>query len=206
MKSILVTLCLMAISLLSSTSCISANHRNQDIVKEIRPISGFERISITSVATVYFTQADTYSFSIEGPQAYVARTTACVDNGQLTVGLSNGLKNVDGDLILRISAPRLTAVCFQGVGSFNCPSPLRLDHVSLELQGVGKLNIGDLRCRQADIRVEGVGSATVCLYCERLHASVSGVGSVTLKGTAKTARFDQSGIGSIHRQQLHTEK
>ena len=206
MKRILLTLCLMAATLASTTSCISANNRHKETVKETRAVNGFDRIDITSVGTIYFTQAEEYTFSIEGPKEYVDRTTTRVDNGQLTVGLSNGLKNVDGDLILRISAPRLTAVCFQGVGSFNCPSPLRLDHISLELQGVGKLNIGDLHCRQADIRVEGVGSATVCLYCERLHASVSGVGSVTLKGTAKTARFDQSGIGSIHRQQLQTEE
>ena len=204
MKRILLTLCLMAATLASTTSCISANNRHKETVKETRAVNGFDRIDITSVGTIYFTQAEEYTFSIEGPKEY--RTTTRVENGQLTIGLSKGLKNVDGDLIIRITAPDLTAIDFQGVGSFNCPSPLRLDHVRLALAGVGKLNIGDLHCRQADIRVEGVGSATVCLYCERLHASVSGVGSVTLKGTAKTARFDQSGIGSIHRQQLQTEE
>lgn len=206
MKRILLTLCLMAATLASTISCISANNRHKETVKETRAVNGFDRIDITSVGTIYFTQAEEYTFSIEGPKEYVDRTTTRVENGQLSIGLSKGLKNVDGDLIIRITAPDLTAIDFQGVGSFNCPSPLRLDHVRLALAGVGKLNIDDLHCQQADIRVEGVGSATVCLYCDRLHASVSGVGSVTLKGTAKTARFDQSGIGSIHRQQLQTEE
>ena len=206
MKRILVTLCLIATALISTTSCISANNKGKDTVKETRHIVGFDRIDITSVATVYFTQADTFSFSIEGPKEYVERTTTQVENGLLTVGFTKGLKNIDGNIIIRISAPDLTDIHFQGVGSFNCTSSLHLDRVRLELEGVGKLNIEDLHCRQADIRVEGVGSADICLFCDRLDVSLDGVGSVTLKGTAKTARFDRNGIGSIHRQHLQIEE
>ena len=52
---------------------------------ETRNLSGYTSIHIDGVATVRFTQSDTYSCRIEGKAKEVARLTTTVENGILTI-------------------------------------------------------------------------------------------------------------------------
>ena len=52
---------------------------------ETRNLSGYTSIHIDGVATVCFTQSDTYSCRIEGKAKELARLTTTVENGILTI-------------------------------------------------------------------------------------------------------------------------
>lgn len=186
-------------------TCINAKGSSGDKVSETRSVSAFHSIELESVASVYFTQSNTYSLRVEGEKKWVNQTKCTVKDGVLLITWAEKgkktTKNVNG-LSIYISAPDLQKVIFEGVGSFNCKSRLNLKDVKFDIQGVGSLNVADLHARNVKITLEGVGSGELTVDCDRLDASVEGVGSLTLSGKARSAHISKDGIGSVSTRRL----
>lgn len=174
-------------------------------VSEVRKVEAFSSIEVTSVATVYFTQSDTYSLKIEGKEKYVKTTTTVVNDGRLVIGFKDGDKesrNRKEGVTIYLSAPDLKNLGFTGVGSFNCEKPLKLDDVKFQVEGVGKVNVKDLTCNTLRVGLEGVGKADINVNCDYLSANLDGVGSVKLSGSAGSADISKNGIGSVNTRNL----
>lgn len=186
-------------------TCISAKGSSEDKVSETRRVSAFHSIELESVASVYFTQSNTYSLRVEGEKKWVNQTKCTVKDGVLLITWAEKgkktTKNVNG-LSIYISAPDLQEVTFEGVGSFNCKSRLNLKDVKFDVQGVGSLKVADLHARNVEITLEGVGSGELTVDCDQLDASVEGVGSLTLSGKARSAHISKDGIGSVSTRRL----
>ena len=200
MKHVWMTIgCLLAVALMS-VACAADN----DKVSEVRKVDSFSSIEITSVGTVYFTQGDECSLRIEGKEKFVKNTTTTVKDGCLLVGFkeNDNNNNRNNGVTIYLTAPDLKRVEFTGVGSFNCKEPLVLDDVKLALQGVGRLNVDDLKCHTLQIDVEGVGHVAVNLRCDELKANLEGIGSVTLSGEAGRAAISKGGIGRVNTKNL----
>lgn len=183
----------------------SAKGGNEEKVSESRKVSAFHSIEMESVASVYFTQSNTYSLRVEGEKKWVNQTKCTVKDGVLLITWAEKgkktTKNVNG-LSIYVSAPDLQKVAFEGVGSFNCKSRLNLKDVKFDVQGVGSLKVVDLHARNVKIALEGVGSGELTVDCDRLDASVEGVGSLTLSGKARSAHISKDGIGSVSTRRL----
>lgn len=206
MKTLFITFSLLFVL---AAGFIFAADKNENQVSEVRKVEAFSSIEVTSVATIYFTQSSTYSFKIEGKEKYVKTTTSEVKNGRLVIGFKDGdqeTRNRKDGVIIYLSAPDLKEVEFAGVGSFNCDTPLRLDDVKFQVEGVGKLNVTDLTCRTLKVSLEGVGKADIHVNCDYLRASMEGVGSVKLSGTAGKADVSKGGIGSVNTRDLKIGK
>lgn len=191
--------------ILGTVCSVNLLAQGNDKVSEIRKVGAFSSIEVTSVATVYFTQSDTYSLKIEGKEKYVKGTTSKVENGHLEIDFKEKgkqFRNRKTDVKIYLSAPNLKEVSFTGVGSFNCESPLNLDDVEFEVEGVGKLYVKDLTCKKLKVNLEGVGEADVHVNCDYLSATLDGIGQVTLSGRAGKANISKSGIGSVNTRHL----
>lgn len=174
-------------------------------VSDVRKMDAFSSVEITSVATVYFTQSDTYSLKIEGKEKYVKATTTVVKNDCLVIGFKEDDKqnrNIKDGVTIFLSAPDLKSMEFSGVGSFNCNEPLKLDNVKFQIEGVGKVNVKDLTCHNLKVELEGVGNADIHVNCDYLSADIDGVGGVTLSGTTGKADISKGGIGSVNTRNL----
>lgn len=186
-------------------TCISAKGSSEDKVSETRSVSAFHSIELESVASVYFTQSNTYSLRVEGEKKWVNQTKCTVKDGVLLITWTEKgkktTKNVNG-LSIYVSAPDLQEVTFEGVGSFNCKSRLNLKDVKFDVEGVGSLNVADLHARNVKIALEGVGNGELTVDCDYLDASVDGVGSLTLSGKARSAHISKDGIGSVSTRRL----
>lgn len=202
MRALFITLSLVFTAIAGTV--YAANEKDPK-VSEVRKVEAFSSIKVTSVATVYFTQSDTYSLKIEGPEEYVTTTTTEVKGDRLTIGFKNK-KNGDNSrnkgVNIWLTAPDLKAVSFTGVGSFNCEEPLKLNDVKFDINGVGQAKVKDLTCNTLKVSMSGVGKADVHVNCDYLHASMSGVGSLTLSGQAKQADISKGGIGSVSTRNL----
>lgn len=201
MKTLLITLSLI---FAATTGTVYAGDGDAK-VSEVRKVATFSSIDITSVATVYFTQSDTYSLKIEGKEKYVKATATTVKNGRLVIGFKDNDRETrsrkDGVKIY-LSAPDLKEMEFSGVGSFNCEKPVKLDNVKFLVEGVGKVNVADLTCHTLKVELEGVGKADINVRCDDLSVDVNGVGSVTLSGVAGSADISKGGIGSVNTKNL----
>ena len=67
---------------LMCVNCASARSGNEEKVSETRSVNPFHSIEMESVASVYFTQSDTYSLRVEGEKKWVDQTkcTRCCCN------------------------------------------------------------------------------------------------------------------------------
>lgn len=206
MRALFITLsCIFA----AITGTVYAAGNGKDVkVSEVRKVEAFSSIDVTSVATVYFTQSNSYTLKIEGKEEYVKNTSSSVKNGCLVIGFKDKkeTRNRKDGVTIYLSAPDLKEVEFTGVGSFNCEKPLKLDEVKFQVEGVGKLKVADLTCRALKVGLEGVGSAEVHVTCDYLSAKLDGVGHVTLSGTAKQADISKDGIGSVNTRGLKVGK
>ena len=105
---------------LMCVNCASARSGNEEKVSETRSVNPFHSIEVESVASVYFTQSDTYSLRVEGEKKWVNQTKCTVKDGVLLIAWAEKGKkttrNVNG-LSIYISAPDLQKVAFEGVGS-----------------------------------------------------------------------------------------
>ena len=155
---------------------------------ETRNLSGYTSIHIDGVATVCFTQSDTYSCRIEGKAKELARLTTTVENGILTIDQRKESKpnqNLQG-ATLYLSAPALEKVGIDGVGKFECE---------------GTLKAGNIR-QTAQIDIDGVGKGSINVYCDHLKATADGVSSLKLSGKARTATLRDSFLGKIDNRRL----
>ncbi len=201
MKALFITLsCIFGA--ITGTLYAAGNEKNEN-VSEVRKVEAFSSIEVTSVATIYFTQSNTYSFKIEGLEKYVKTTTSVVKDGCLVIGFkNNNERNRNKGVTIYLSAPDLKEVEFTGVGSFNCDKPLKLDDVKFQVEGVGKVNVKDLKCRSLKVGLEGVGKADIHVNCDYLSAHLDGVGHVTLSGTAGKADISKDGVGGVNTRNL----
>ena len=175
-------------------------------VTQTRKVEAFHAIDITTVGDIIFTQDDAYSLRIEGREKYVNNTVTTVSkDGTLSIGFKkkNLNRGNNNGVTIYLTAPGLDDIEFKGVGSFRCEETLKLDgDLDIRIIGVGEAVINDLRCRNLDLHMSGVGDAKVTVDCDHVDASMSGVGSVTLRGRAKTADLHRSGIGELDRDGL----
>lgn len=178
---------------------------NSTEIKETRNVKDFNSIEIESVGTIYFTQGKDYSCEIEGEARYVKNTVTSVDNQKLRIKFKEKMKNVKKGVTIRITAPDIRDVSFDGVGSFICDKRLDADDIRFNVDGVGKIKIKDLHCKKAVIDLDGVGKAEINVFADKLEASVDGVGSVTLSGKVKYADLSRDGIGHIDKSKLTIE-
>ena len=132
----------------------------------------------------------------------VADLVTTVKNGTLTIGHKDKKRKSRRGTDIYLTAPRLEAVTFDGVGQFNCEKTLNADDIRFTIDGVGTLHIEDLRCRSVKLEIDGVGKGNVHVDCETLNALIDGVGTMTLSGHARHANIKKDGIGHFSTRRL----
>jgi hypothetical protein len=170
---------------------------------ETRKVEDFSSLNISSVGSIIFTQSDECTVKLEGTDRLVKNITTTVTDGTLFVGMINGSikTNRTNDLKVYITAPDIKQLIFSGVGSFSSYEAVTLEgDLAIDVQGVGKVDIKELKCHNLNFSLNGVGSSFIRVECNHLDAAVNGVGSASFNGTARTANFNKSGVGSINRR------
>jgi Putative auto-transporter adhesin, head GIN domain len=157
----------------------------------------------------------THTLSLRGGEHVLEKLDTSVRDGTLILDPQDGGLNDDHEVEATITVPHLRAVEADGAGSIRL---LNLDSEALELrntgatdftasgwvdrlsaivEGAGELDLGNLKARDATVRIEGVGDAEVTVWGE-LHAVVTGVGDIEYRGNP-TLRSDDEGIGEVRR-------
>lgn len=174
----------------------------QEVSKEIK-VEKFHSLDLTTVGSVYFTQASKCSVKIDGKKENVDKLDVYVENGTLNIEPKeknlNGTKN---GVNIYITAPTLEDLVFCGVGALYCEEELKVSDFKCALEGVGKIYIRNLKCQKLKAEVEGVGKADIHVECQEINAEINGIGSLTLSGKTKKATIDKDGIGVVDTHNL----
>ena len=174
----------------------------QEVSKEFK-VEKFHNLDLTTVGSVYFTQASKCSVKIDGKKANVDKIQVYVENGTLYIEPKEENLNGKKDGVnIYITAPTLEDLVFCGVGALYCEEELKVSDFKCALEGVGKIYIRNLKCKKLKAEVEGVGKADIHVECQEINAEINGIGSLTLSGKTKKATIDKDGIGIVDTNNL----
>lgn len=174
----------------------------QEVSKEFK-VDNFHNLDLTTVGSVYFTQASKCSVKIDGKKANVDKIQVYVENGTLCIEPKEEILNGKKDGVnIYITAPTLEDLVFCGVGALYCEEELKVSDFKCALEGVGKIYIRNLKCKKLKAEVEGVGKADIHVECQEIDAEINGIGSLTLSGKTKKATIDKDGIGIVDTNNL----
>ena len=174
----------------------------QEVSKEFK-VDNFHNLDLTTVGSVYFTQASKCSVKIDGKKANVDKIQVYVENGTLCIEPKEENLNGKKDGVnIYITAPTLEDLVFCGVGALYCEEELKVSDFKCALEGVGKIYIRNLKCEKLKAEVEGVGKADIHVECQEINAEINGIGSLTLSGKTKKATIDKDGIGVVDTHNL----
>lgn len=154
-----------------------------------RHLKGFERIAVKGSPTVWYTQADSFSVRVEGPEDLVDNILTEVEDKTLTVrnrgkmGIVNfSLGGRSEKLVVHVTSPDLVGVEVSGSGDFRSERRVDTDRMQIQLRGSGDIDFRDIICDRCEVSLIGSGDVEVDrLESRSTDVSLVGSGDVELK-------------------------
>ena len=157
------------------------------MVDVTRNLTGFEEIEINGSPTVYFTQTDSFSVVVKGPEKIIediitekeGKTLVIRNRGK--VGIFNISFHDDEHLGVYVTAPDIVGVRLNGSGDFLSEERIDTDKMRIVLRGSGDIDVKNLICDQCDIELVGSGDIDVNrLEAQKVSSSLIGSGDIKL--------------------------
>lgn len=161
-------------------------------------------------AKLRFTQGDTVSMEVTGPQEMVNALTW--EDGRLA---SNGGIQLSGDGIeVKITAPRLTALILRSAasaklealdqpsfrlesrGAIELSASGRVDSLDIDLAGASDVDLRDVAAKDARIVTKGASDVAIAAT-GKVDVEINGAGSVSLKAKPAQLTSRINGVGSV---------
>ncbi len=180
-------------------------HDDENEISKTLDLSGFDRIEIAGVYELDVRVGDDFSVLLKGSAEELERVEASVRNGALELsqkkrGWKMRRRNHDHGVEAIITMPSLAGLDVSGVVD-GAIEGVDIDRFKVDLSGVGDIRIAGecgsldahvsgvgeldargLECRNAEVTVSGVGSATV-FASEAVEANISGMGDIDVYGS-----------------------
>lgn len=150
---------------------------NGNVSEETRDISGFSEITFSGIGELTVTLGDEPALSIEAEENLLPYIETYTRGNTLVIEIEDGI-NIQPTEPVRFA---ITAVSLE----------------SVEVSGVGDVNLPDLEADRFDISISGVGDVEISsLTAERLTADMSGLGDLTIRdGEVDSQQVEISGGG-----------
>lgn len=183
-------------------------------ISETREISGVDSVKLEGLGELIITMGNEESLIIEGDDNIVEKITSEVKGGTLVISQERktfGFR-IKSDLIFHVTLTQLDKVTVDGAGSvmlndLNSAIELELngaggieangtvDSQKITINGVGNYDAKELISKQAELTIDGAGSARVHAT-QSLDVQINGAGSVTYSGEPEVTQ-EINGVGSV---------
>lgn len=186
-------------------------------VTETRDVAPYTALDVHGGVDVAIVPGDTRDVVVTGGEEVIDRVQTVVEDGRLEVSIKNhGI--VIGpdpfvDVRVEVAAAALDTIRVQGSADLNLGRIDRdtltlivqggadidasgtVDALTLNIEGAGDADLGELEARTAVVRVEGAGDAELNVSDE-LDVAVQGAGDVTYRGNP-SVRQRVEGAGEV---------
>ncbi|QJY49875.1 head GIN domain-containing protein [Pseudonocardia broussonetiae] len=201
----------------SAAAATSAGATSPAGAGEVRQVSGFSAVDLSSVGDLRIEQTGTESLTIEAAPDVLPLLTSEVSGGVLRLGVVPGADfRTDRPIVYRLTVDALDALTVSGAGDATA-ADLRTGALTVDITGAGDVTLGgtadsqtvtiegsgdydaqDLQTATATLTVDGAGNAVVRVS-DRLDVTVGGAGSVEYLGDPQVTQ-DVSGAGEVERR------
>lgn len=169
-------------------SCINRTSFHTKYISELRSLKGFEEIEINGSPTVYYTQGDSCSVKVSGPEDYVKNILTETSGKTLTIrnkgklGFFNIQLDDEDELAVYVTSPDLIGIRLNGSGDFISNHRIDTDKMEIMLRGSGDINVKDMLCDRCEVELIGSGDIELDhLDSKELDASLVGSGDIDLQ-------------------------
>ena len=151
-------------------------------VTQQRSLKGFERIDVYGSPTVYYTQADSFSVRLDGPENVISEVLTEVEGNTLSIRNKGkiGIVNISvgsvSDVNVFVSSPDLIGVQLFGSGDFKSEGHVDTDNIRIALRGSGDIDFSDIICDSCSSELVGSGDLKI-RRLKTITSSISLVGS-----------------------------
>jgi hypothetical protein len=212
-RSVLVLLLCVA---LLTAACGPAG--SDQIVIDVRDVSEFDRVSLSSIGTLVITQGDREALEIEAQRYVTRRILTSVRNRTLEIrfqGTLVGEAIPTKGITYRLMVEDLSSIRLSGAGNIRAGG-LEAERLEVSVTGVGTVDIDDLQAQELDVLLSGAGTIEVSGEATDQEVILSSVGeyrasdlrsqsvSVRLSGAGRAIvwaeemlRVTISGLGSV---------
>lgn len=160
-----------------------------NIISEDRPVSGFDRISLSGFGDVTVEQGTSESLTVHTDDNIMPYIETEVKGNTLVLGFTNAGER----------------------RSFDPTDGIKFDLVvkdlsRIDISGAGKVNIDRLETSRLQIDLSGAGSLEIdSLLADELVTRISGAGSIIIAGQVKGQEVTHSGVGTYYAADLESE-
>ena len=173
------------------TSCVDVWKKQTlfgtKFITEWRSLKGFEEIEINGSPTVYYTQADSFSVKVKGPESQVENIITEKNGKTLVIrnkgkfGMINVQLGEEDGLAIYVSSPDLTNIRLNGSGDFISRQRIDTDNIDVILRGSGDIELNDLICDRCHVELIGSGDINMTsVEAQEASAVLIGSGDIDL--------------------------
>ena len=150
-----------------------------NVVTEERPMSGFNRVSLTGSGELIITQGKEESLTVEADDSLMRYIKTEIKGGMLILGFTNEAKNKSirptKPIKFNLNVKEVTGLNLSGSGSINTPS-LETDRLEIVISGSGDVRIDSLTAQGLVARLSGSGQFNLAGQAGEQDIHISGSG------------------------------
>lgn len=211
------------------TGCHASSTSNDNSkTTSVRHVLPFNKIEARGTGDVIFVQGDTFGVKVVGSEKDVERVTTEFSGSTLIIKTKPVKRfaifgNNSNSATVYVTSPDLVGITLRGTGDFTIAKELDTDTLSVDIQGVGDVNLNRVICDEARLSLQGVGDISMNeLTAQKSKidiqgtgdvrinfvnggsaiCNIAGVGDVTLSGNLKRIEKDIRGVGDVNTKRL----
>jgi hypothetical protein len=177
-----------------------------NVINETRPVSGFDRVQLTSSGDAVIVMGETEDVVVEAEDNIVPLVETNVVNGKLVIGMKpNTSISTSRGMRFTIHVKKLTGLELNGSGNARIDT-LTTESFSATLTGSGDAQIGKIEGSDLNFTLNGSGDLTVDqLQGAALHLRSTGSGNTRIAGQAADLDVSLNGSGNFEGADLKAQ-
>jgi hypothetical protein len=155
-----------------------------NVIAEERPVSNFNRVSLSGIGDVIITQGEEESLTVEADDNLMEYIEARVADGTLVLGFTDAARDKDVEptetIQFHLTVKEIVGLSLGGIGDISAPT-LDTDRLEIDLGGVGDVNIGSFAAAVTSLEIDLGGAGNVIidsLVAEEFSIRLGGAGDV----------------------------
>jgi hypothetical protein len=159
-----------------------------NVIAEERPVSGFDRVSLSGIGDVIITQGEEESLTVETDDNLMEYIETRVENGTLVLRFADEVDALrpSETILFHLTVKEIVGLSLGGIGDISAPT-LDTDRLEIDLGGVGDVSIGSFAAAVTSLEIDlgGAGDVVIdSLVAEEFSIRLGGDGDVDVGSLA----------------------
>lgn len=217
MKKYFMIVSLVALVVLTMSSCISVNLGNNGIddtptqvpnLNQVTTMQTFDEVEIGGAFKVIYEQASNNSVRIEASEQALKEMTVYVKDHELRIRQAVKKPTVSfSDVKVYVTSPNIEGIEIAGSGIFTASKPVTAKDLNTEIAGSGRILMVAVNGQKARMEIAGSGNIEIGqLNCNTAKAEIAGSGNVNLGDLkCKDFKIDIAGSGDVNCEHIDAD-